>query len=163
MGQQITIDQVLAKISAHLHLSKETEYELLAEIRTHLEEAVAQAIHKGEDGEKALLTAAEQFGVDEVGLELQEIHANREALDAILATALPIIFTLILRWLAYAPDGSALSWVQLLMRPGFWGVAIAALVIPLLFFHRSRMALAGWGIFWLLSVIFVIFPSISHW
>ena len=162
MGQ-VTIDQVLANISVHLHLSKETEYELLAEIRTHLEEAVEKAIRKGEDEEKALLKAAEQFGVDEVGPELQEIHANRESLDALLATALPVVFTLILRWLAYAPDGSALSWAQWLMSPGFWVVAIAALVIPLLFFHRLRIALAGWGIFWLLSVIFVIFPSISNW
>ena len=162
MGQ-VTIEQVLEKISIHLHLSKETEYELLAEIRTHLEEAVERAIIKGEDAEKALLRAAEQFGVDEVGEELQEVHANRESLDAILATALPVLFALILRWLAYAPDGTVLEWSQLLISPGFWIVASIALVIPLLRFRRLRFALAGWGIFWLLTVIFIVFPSISHW
>ena len=162
MGK-ITIEQVLANISVHLHLSKETEYELLAEIRTHLEEAMERAIIKGEDEEKALLRAAEQFGVDEVGVELQEVHASRESLDALLATALPVLFGLILRWLAYAPDGSALSWPQLLIHSGFWIVAGAALVIPLFHFRRWRFALAGWGIFWLFSVIFVVFPSVSQW
>jgi hypothetical protein len=162
MGQ-VTIEQVLASISVHLHLSKETEYELLAEIRTHLEEAMERAIIKGEDEEKALLKAAEQFGIDEVGEELQEVHASRESLDALLATSLHVLFALILRWLAYAPDGTALAWPQLLMRPGFWIVAGAALVIPLLRFRRLRFALAGWGIFWLLTVIFVVFPSISYW
>jgi len=162
MGK-VTVEQVLTNISVHLHLSKETEHELLAEIRTHLEEAVERAIIKGEDEEKALTKAAEQFGIDEVGVELQEVHANRESLDALLATALPVLFALILRWLAYAPDGSALAWRQLLVRPSFWIVATAALLLPLLYFRRLRFALAGWGIFWLLTVIFVVFPNISYW
>lgn len=162
MGQ-VTIEQVLIQISAHLHLSKETEYELLAEIRTHLEEAVERAMIQGEDGEKALLKAAERFGVEEVGMELQDVHANRESLEAILATAIPVLFALILRWLAYAPDGSALAWQEFLMRPAFWIVAVGILVIPLLLFRRIRFALAGWGIFWLLTVIFLAFPSIKHW
>ena len=58
MGK-VTIDQVLANISLHLHLSKETEHELLAEIRTHLEDAVAKAIVKGED--EAARVADHQF------------------------------------------------------------------------------------------------------
>jgi hypothetical protein len=33
---QLSIDDVLVKITVHLHLSKETEHEMLAEIRTHL-------------------------------------------------------------------------------------------------------------------------------
>jgi len=158
-----TIDQVLAKISAHLNLTKETETDVLAEIRTHLEEAVAEAVRKGEDEQKALLKAAEQFGIDEAGAELQEVHTNWESTDAIVLSALPVLFAIILRWLAFNPDGSALHWRQLLIRPGFWIVALAALIIPLLWFHRWRYALAGWTIFWLLTVIFVVFPSINHW
>jgi hypothetical protein len=161
--ERVDIDQVLGEIRRHLHLNKETETELLAEIRTHLEEAVARAGAQAEDEQAALRKAAEQFGIDEVGAELQVVHADRDSVDAIVATALPVLFTLVLRWLAYAPDGSALHWTQLLIRPGFWIVAGAALAFPLLVFHRWRFALAGWGIFWLLTVIFVIFPSINHW
>jgi hypothetical protein len=153
MGK-VTIDQVLANISLHLHLSKETEHEVLAEIRTHLEDAVAKAVVKGEDEQIALLKAAERFGVDEVGLALQEVHESWEPINPLLVVALPVFLALLLRWLAYAPDGSALAWPQLLVGPGFWIVAGAALII---------LALIGWGIFWLLSVIFIVFPGISQW
>ena len=160
---RLTIDQVLANISAQLHLSKETEYEVLAEIRTHLEDAIAAASAEGKDEETALVEAAKQFEIDEVGAQLQEIHVNWESTEAIIATALPVLFAVILRWLAFAPDGSTLDWPQLLIRPGFWLVAIVALLGPLLFFRRRRLALIGWGFFWLLTVIFVVFPSIHHW
>lgn len=160
---QATIDQVLARISSHLHLSKETEYETLSEIRTHLEDAVAKAVQKGEDEGAALLKAAEQFGIDEFGAELQQVHTGREAIDAIALTALPVLFTLILRWLVFAPQGTAQNWQQLLTRPSFWNVAVAALVIPALWFRRWSLALTGWVFFWLLSVIFVLFPVVKHW
>jgi hypothetical protein len=111
----------------------------------------------------ALQKAAEQFGIEAAGAELQEVHGNWDSVDAIFATALPVLFALILRWLAYAPDGSTLHWPQLLVRPAFWIVAFAALIIPVLRFRRWRFALAGWGVFWLLTVIFVVFPSINLW
>jgi hypothetical protein len=162
MGE-VTIDQILAKIRKHLYLSKETEYELMSEIRTHLEDAIADARAQGRDEQGALLMAAEDFGVDEVGSELQEVHANWESMDAIAITALPVLFAIVLRWLAFAPDGSTLEWPRLLARPGFWIVAAAALILPFLRFRRWRYALVGWGIFWLLTVIFVVFPSTNHW
>lgn len=163
MKKEVTIDQVLAQIQKHLNLSKETEHELLDEIRTHLEDAVADAVSKGEDEEVALLKAAERFGVDEVGAELQEVHEGWDSIDAIVLSGLPVLFAIILRWLAFAPDGSALDWPTLLARPAFWIVAIVALVLPFLQFRRWRFALLGWGFFWLLTVVFVVFPSVSHW
>ena len=160
---RVTIDQVLATIRKHLHLSKETEHEVLAEIRTHLEDAVAAAAAEGGDEQAALLKAAEQFGIDEAAAELQEVHANWESIEAIIATALPVLFALVLRWLAFAPDGSALDWPQLLIRPGFWIIAITALLIPAFWFRRWRFALMGWAFFWLLTVIFVSFPTVKNW
>jgi hypothetical protein len=158
-----TVDQILENIAGRLHLSKETEAEVLAEIRTHLHDAVAEAISKGEDEQEALREAAQQFGVDEVGVELQEVHINHESVDAIAATALPVLFAVVLRWLAFSPDGSPVDWRQLLIRPGFIIIAIAALLFPAIIFHRWRYALAIWGIFWLLTVIFVLFPNFSQW
>ena len=160
---KVNIDQVLVAIKKDLHLSKETEHEVLAEVRTHLEDAVEEAVAKGEDPEIALLKAAERFGLEEVGPELQRVHAGWESADAIIASALPVLFALILRWLTYAPDGSAIGWSQLLVRPGFWIVAVVALVVPFLHFQRWRLALLGWGFFWVLTVVFVVFPSINHW
>ena len=159
----VTVDQILAKIRQNLHLSKETEHEVLAEIRTHLEEAMADARAQGGDEVSALLRAAEKFGINEASVELQEVHANWESIEAILACTLPVLFALILRWLVFAPDGSTVDWSQLSIWPGFGTVSLAALLIPFALFRRWRFALIGWGFFWLLSVIFVISPSINRW
>ena len=159
----MTIDQVLEKIQVRLHLSKQTEHEVLEEIRTHLEDAVAEAVSKGEDEQAALMEAAQKFGIDEASDELQEIHSNHDSIDAVVATALPVLFAVIFRWLAFAPDGSARDWPQLFVRPAFWVVALASLALPFVIFRRWRYVLVGWGIFWVFTVIFVVFPSIHHW
>jgi hypothetical protein len=159
----MTVDQVLAKIGERLHLSKETEHEVLAEIRTHLEDTISAAAARGEDEQAALRKAAERFGIPEASAELQALHNNHDGVEAILATALPVVFALILRWMSFAPDGSAMNWRQILTQPGFYLLAAVALIIPALCFHRWRYALVGWGIFWLLTVLFVIFPSINRW
>jgi hypothetical protein len=156
---EITIDQALAKIRSQLHLSNEAENELLAEIRTHLEEAVAGSRSQGGDEQAALRKAVEQFGIEEIGPQLQEVHVGWESIEAIAATALPVLFALILRWLVFVPEGSYQAWNQLLVQPVFWMVAIGALVIPGLLFRRWRFALVGWVIFWLITVIFVAVPN----
>ena len=79
-----------------------------------------------------------------------------------VAAGLPVLCALVLRWLVFAPDGTALGWPRLLSRPAFWGVALAALLIPILKFERWRYALAMWLIFWGLTVAFVAGPAL-HW
>jgi hypothetical protein len=155
------IDRLLLRIRAQMDLDVETEHEVLAEIRDHLEEAVAQAQAEGLDEAEALAQAAARFGVEEqVGQELQAAHAGWGTADAVIAAALPVVCALILRWLAFAPDGTALGWPQLLSRPAFWIVALAALFIPLLKFERWRYALVTWVVFWGLTVIFVTLPAL---
>ena len=56
------IDQVLAHVRAQMHLDSETEHEVLEEIRSHLEEAVAVARAQGLDEQAALAEAAARFG-----------------------------------------------------------------------------------------------------
>lgn len=160
---KLTIDHVLKQIRAELNLSSETEYDILEEIRTHLEEAVITARSTDSSEDVALLKVAEKFGVTEVGQALHDVHFGWESTDAIMASMLPVLATLVLRWLVFAPDGSALGWQEWLIRPSFWIVAVVTLVIPLLQFHRWRYALAIWGIFWILSIIFVIFPATNYW
>jgi hypothetical protein len=155
------IETLLARIGAQMELDGETEQEVLAEIRVHLEEAAAAARAEGLDEAQALAQAAARFGaVDEIARELQTAHAGWGAADAVVAAALPVICALILRWLTFAPGGTALGWPQLLSRPAFWIVAVAALLIPLLKFERWRYALAAWAIFWGLTVILVTLPAL---
>jgi hypothetical protein len=154
------IDGLLARIEAEMDLDSETERDVRAEIRDHLEEAVAEARAEGLGPEEALAQAAARFGLEaEVGRELQAAHAGWGTADAIIATALPVVCALILRWLAFAPDGTALGWPQFLSRPAFWIIALVALLIPLLRFERWRYALVTWVIFWGLTVLFIALPA----
>jgi hypothetical protein len=156
----VTIDEILGRVRAHLHLEAETEHDVLEEIRVHLEETVEAARVQGLDEETALADAAARFGVEEVGQELQATHVGRGTADGVIAAALPVVCALALRWLAFAPDGTVVGWEEALVRPAFWAVALAALLVPLLKFLRWRYALVSWAFFWVLSVVFVAWPAL---
>jgi hypothetical protein len=156
------IDEVLARIQTQMNLDRETEYEVLEEIRCHLEEVVSEAQAQGTDEAEALAQAAARFGAEEVGLELHEVHAGSGTADAVIAAGLPVASALVLRWLVFAPDGTALGWQQVLVRPAFWIIALVALLVPLLRFERWRYALVCWGFFWIITVIFAL-SSAVHW
>jgi hypothetical protein len=152
----VAIDDVLERIRAQMNLEAETEYEILDEIRCHLEEAVADGRTRGMGEKEALAQAAARFGVEEVAQELQTTHEGWGALEGIAAAALPVLFALLLRWLVFAPDGTFVGWQEMLSRPAFWAVAVIALLVPLLYFPRRRYALLSWAIFWGLSVIIIV-------
>jgi hypothetical protein len=154
------IDQVLVHIRAQMDLDSETEHEVLEEIRSHLEEAVAAARAQGLDEQAALAEAAARFGVEEVGTELQQVHAGWGTADAVIAAGLPVVCALVLRWLVFAPDGTAIGWPQMLMRPVFWMIAATALLVPLLKFGRWRYALMTWVFFWVITIVFSTLPAL---
>ena len=157
------IEGLLARIGSQMDLDSDTKREALAEIRDHLEEAVAEARAAGLDEQDALRRAAAHLGLDvEIGRALQTTHAGWGTTDAVLAAGLPVLCALALRWLVFAPDGTALGWPQLLTRPTFWIIALVALLIPLLKWERWRYALAGWAVFWALTIMFTIAPAL-HW
>jgi hypothetical protein len=155
------IQRLIDRLQGELDLDGELEHKVLAEIRDHLEEAVADARAEGLDEVEALARAASRFGLeDEIGQELQATHAGWGTADAVIAAGLPVVSALVLRWLVFAPDGTALGWPQLLSRPGFWIVALAVLLVPLLRFDRWRYALAMWVILWCFTVLFVALPAL---
>lgn len=154
------IDDLLAHMRAQMDLDSETEQDVLEEVRSHLEEAVAAAREQGLDEAEALAEAAARFGVEEAGAELQQVHAGWGTADAVIAAGLPVLCALVLRWLVFAPDGTALGWPQMLTSPTFWVIAAAALLVPLLKFGRWRYGLASWAFFWVISVIFAVLPAL---
>ena len=156
----MSVDRVLDQVRAQLDLDAEMEYELLEELRGHLEDAVATARAQGLDEEAALAEVAARFGVEEVGRELQAAHLGQGTADGVVAAALPVACALVLRWLVFAPDGTAVGWQEVLVRPAFWAVSLAALLLPLLKFPRWRYALVSWAFFWVLSVIFFALPAL---
>jgi hypothetical protein len=156
----MTVDDVLARIRASLDLEAEAEREVLEEIRSHLEEAVEAARAHGLDKEAALAEAAARFGVEDVGQELRVTHLGWGTADGVVAAALPVVCALVLRWLVFAPGGTAVGWREVLAKPVFWAVALIALLIPLLRFPRRRYALVSWAFFWALSVVFFASPAL---
>jgi hypothetical protein len=155
------IEDLVRQIQAELDLDRETEQEVLAEIRDHLEESVVGATAAGVSREEALAQAAARFGLSqEVGQALQATHAGWATADAVVAAGLPVLLALVLRWLVFAPDGTAIGWQQVLVRPAFWAVALAALLVPLLKLERWRYALVSWGFFWMMTVIFALGPAL---
>jgi hypothetical protein len=156
----IELEVLLARIRAQMELDSETEHEVLSELRAHLQEALAEARASGLDHEQALAHVAERFGLEQVGRELQATHAGWGTADAVIAAGLPALCALVLRWLVFAPDGTALGWAQVLNRPSFWVVALLMLLLPLLKFGRWRYAMAGWLIFWTLTVVYVAWPAL---
>jgi hypothetical protein len=159
-GTAAAVARLLAGVQAQMDLDGETENLVLDELRDHLEEALAQARAEGLDDIAAEARVAAHFGVEEAGRELQAAHAGWGTADAVVAAGLPVLCALVLRWLAFAPDGTALGWPELLGRPSFWIVALIALLVPLLKFERWRYALAAWAFFWVLTVLFVALPSL---
>ncbi len=153
----LSIESALRQIAAGLRLSSQTERELLEEIRGHLEDAVDDAVRRGQDPDDAVREVGERFGVAVVAEALQDEHAPWESADAIVACILPVAGALILRWLTFVPAGSAAGWGFLLLRPSLWVVSVLVLAASLLYYHRWRYALAVWGFFWALSLIFVAF------
>jgi hypothetical protein len=159
----MTIDEVLERVRAGLDLEADAEHDVLEELRGHLEEAVAEARRCGLDEDAALADAAARFGVEEVGEALHETHAGWGTADGVLAAALPVICALVLRWLVFAPDGTATGWEEMLVKPAFWVISLVALVVPLLRFPRWRYAMASWVFFWVLSVIFAAGEPSWQW
>jgi len=154
------VDHVLERVRAQLDLDAEMEHDLLEELCGHLEETVAAARVRGLDEEEALTEAAARFGVEEVGRELQATHVGWGTADGVVAAALPVICALALRWLVFAPDGTAAGWREVLVRPAFWVVSLAALLLPLLKFPRWRYALVSWAFFWVLTMVFFAWPAL---
>lgn len=155
------IAALLAGLATQMSLDSETEQELLDEMRLHLEDIVAEEMAGGATEQEALATAAARFGLEEAGAALQAVHVGWGTAEAVMAAGLPVLGALVLRWLVYAPDGTVLAWQQVLARPVFWIVALAALLIPTLKLGRWRYALVSWGIFWCLTVVFVVAGAVN--
>jgi hypothetical protein len=133
---------------------------VLAEVQAHLEDTLAEARAQGIDEADALEEAAARFGPSaEIGRGLQAAHLGWGTADGVIAAGLPVVCALVLRWLVFAPDGTAVGWPTLLNRPSFWTIALLMLLVPLLKFGRWRYAVAGWVVFWGLTVLFVTWPA----
>lgn len=157
MDIEQAIDSHLAGLAERLELEKQSRTELLEEMRSHLLDAVDANLDQGLSPAASLERALSSFGPEiRIAGEMNAVYAGWGTTDAIIFTALPVLMGLLLRWLVFAPGGTAIGWDKVLTSIPFWIVALAALLAPLLRFPRFRFALASWVLFWGMTVVFVV-------
>jgi hypothetical protein len=155
-------DVVLERLREGLRLDRETEREVLEEIRSHLEDAAAVRRSSGLDEGEAWAEAAERFGAVETALELQRIHAGWGTVQVVVACGLPVVLALLLRWLVLDPGGTASGWLQTMTKPALWGTAVVLFLASLRICTRWRYAMAAWIVFWTITVLSFLGP-VHRW
>ncbi len=155
------LDRLLEQARAQLDLEADTERDVLDELRCHLEEGYTAARSRGLSEEQALAEAARRAGLEEAARVLQATHQGWGTADGVLAAAVPVVCTHLLRWLV-VPQGGLTYAPPFLSRPEFWVMALMALALPLMRLRRWRYALASWVFFWALSLAFIIEGARAH-
>lgn len=156
----MTIEDVISQIQPRLGLEAEAEHEVLEEIRGHLEEAVDAAKARGLDEPQALREAVSALGLEQAVEELRATYAGWGVSEGVAAAALPVVCALVLRWVIFAPDGTADGWRAMLTPPALAVIAVAAILVPALRFPRRSHAIALWAVFWGLSVLTAVWPTL---
>lgn len=159
----LSIDDVLEQIRSQLNLSRETEWELIEEIRCHLEDAVDAARRHGKDENTALLKAAEDFGMIEASQQLQKLHGEFEMTEVLLMLIAPIVCTVVMRWVFFSAEGTLNGWQPIFPRTISVALSFIILLLPLVQLRRWPYASFGWLFFWGISMIFIAFPAIRTW
>ncbi len=147
------LERYLAEIASQLNVDPTTEKEILHEIRTHLEESVADLQEEGLDRRQSLALAVDGFGDPrEVGRMLGRLHGD-SANQAVLAAFLPVALALSFKWVLL-PLLKALAHWQAGPTPAIvCCLAALALLVPSLTFRNWRYGYAVWAFFSLIAIV----------
>jgi hypothetical protein len=147
------LERYLAEVANQLSVDPVTEREILREIRTHLEQAVAELQGEGLGGEQSLELAMEDFGeAREVGRMLGRAHSD-SASQAVLAAFLPVALALTFKWILLPLLGALSRWQGSPTPFIFACLAILALLVPGLTLRRWRYGYAVWAFFSLIAIV----------
>ena len=146
------MEAYLKEVRRRLHVDPSVEEEILAELRSHLEEATIAYQAMGLSRERAEARAIRQFGEAwEVAEPLQGVHGSSFH-QALLAAFLPVALTLGLKWIAIPLLRLSDAW-QVVTSPAFLSVAALLLLLPILRGEKWRYGLPAWGFFWTITII----------
>jgi hypothetical protein len=152
------VEGYLDSLAPALEQDRESRTLLLEELRSHLLDSAERHLAAGLPPSECVRRAVEALGpMAPVTSEIGLIHTSRDMREAVTLAALPVLCTLVLRWVAFEPGGSSDGWVRALPTGWFLVLAVAVLLLPLRQFSRSQLAIGAWSAMWLLSVILVAF------
>jgi len=156
------LDQALKLVAGRLLIESDREHEVLAELRSHLEEATDAGVRRGLSRPAALQQAVDALGVTETADELHQTHAGLGVREGVLAAAVLVVLALALRWVTFAPEGTATRW-RVLVEPQALALAcLTSVAVVAWWFRRSRYAVAVSAFFGAISLITAVWPA-ARW
>jgi hypothetical protein len=146
------VEAYLREVRRRLRVDPAMEKAILAELRSHLEEATIAHQAMGLSRERAEARAIKEFGEAwEVAKQLQGVHGSSFN-QALLAAFLPVVLTIVLKWVAIPLLRLSAAW-QVVTSPAFLSVAALLLLLPTLRWEKWRYGLPAWGFFWAMTIL----------
>ncbi|MCZ7572167.1 MAG: permease prefix domain 1-containing protein [Ardenticatenaceae bacterium] len=147
-------DRYLAELAAALPLDRDQQQAIMTEVADHLAVSAEWWQQAGLSEEEAWERAVEEFGpVDEVARGFVEMRRGWGTGEALATAGLPVLFSLILKWVVFPLLALPRSW-EVLTHPALLSTAVLLLLLPLGWkAERWRFGLAVWIIFWFFTIV----------
>jgi hypothetical protein len=146
------LERYLSEIASQLNVDPVEEREILDEIRSHLEEAIAETPDQGLETQEMVTVVLQQFGeAREVGRMLGRQHSE-SANQAVLAAFLPVALALTFKWVMLPLLRDLAHWQASPTPVVFGSLALLALLVPGLTFRSWRYGYSVWAFFSLVTI-----------
>jgi hypothetical protein len=146
------LERYLSEIASQLNVDPVEEREILDEIRSHLEEAIAEMPDEGLDTQERVSLVLQRFGeAREVGRLLGRQHSD-SAHQAVLAAFLPVALALTFKWVILPLLRDLGTWQGSPTPLVFACLALLALLVPGLTFKNWRYGYGVWAFFSLVTI-----------
>ena len=146
------LERYLAEVASQLSVDPTSERAILWEIRSHLEDAVAELREHGLGEEQSWALAVEHFGESrEVGRMLGRLHSE-SANQAVLAAFLPVALALTFKWIMLPLLRSLAHWQGSPTPIIFACLGFLALLVPGLTFRKWSYGYGVWAFFSLVTI-----------
>jgi len=146
------LERYLCEIASQLNVDPGQEREILTEVRSHLEEAIAERQDGGLGREESISAALQEFGeAREIGRMLGRRYSD-SANQAVLAAFLPVALAITFKWLLLPLLRDLAHWQASPTPVVFACLALLALLGPGLTFKSWRYGYGVWAFFSLVTI-----------
>ena len=146
------LERYLCEIASQLNVDPGQEREILTEVRSHLEEAIAERQDGGLGREESISAALQEFGeAREIGRMLGRRYSD-SANQAVLAAFLPVALAITFKWLLLPLLRDLAHWQTGPTPVIFACLALLALLVPGLTFKSWRYGYGVWAFFSLVTI-----------
>jgi hypothetical protein len=150
MNQEL--ERYLSEIASQLNVDPGKGREILGEMRSHLEDAIAKTQAEGLGTDESVAVALQEFGeAREVGRVLGRQHSE-SANQAVLAAFLPVALALTFKWVLLPLLRELAHWQASPTPVVFACLALLALLVPGLTLKSWRYGYSVWAFFCLVTI-----------